>query len=61
MESLGITHSLNYLQQCICGADDHNLPLIDIVIVDQTSRKALNRVLIELCDQILTDQYFADC
>lgn len=57
-ESVCTAYSLNYLQQRICWADDHNLPLIDIIVIDQTSRKALNRVLIEFCDQIQTNQYF---
>lgn len=40
-----------YLQQGVLRTDDHHFPFINVVVIYEASRKALHRVLVELCNE----------
>lgn len=41
----------NYLLKCILWAHDHDLPIVEVAIIDQPRREPLDRILNQICEK----------
>lgn len=38
--------------ESVRGADDHDIPLVDVIVVDESRGEAVDRVLVQLCMRV---------